>query len=346
MDVKILKSLENKKKYRYGFMWAFFCALLWGLWYVPGYLVWVAEPFGDMFMNIDTTSGGSAAYVVTAALISAFNAIAVIVALLIWNLYLGKMGELKRTLVQFKTCSKWFFAAGIFGLLAVYGTYIAGGYIGAGFAAVAGLLYPLIGSMLAYFWYGERITKRGYIGILLIVIGGVSIYGGQFMGEVTGGIPWLGLAGGLMAAIGWGVEGAVAGKALDMAEPDAGLTIRFISEGGIWLLVLLPLFALMGYPIYEYAIQVFTPITIMILAFAGLTFGYCYVTWYKSFPLIGVGKGQAIGNLYGLFAVIFIWLFLGGAPTSTTLIGGLLCITGSFVIFGEDSSDIDSLRGD
>lgn len=327
-------------------MWALFCALLWGIWYVPGYLVWVAEPFGDMFVNIDATSGGASAYVVTAALISAFNALAVIVALLIWNMYLGKMCELKRTLVQFKTCSKWFFAAGIFGLLAVYGTYIAGGYIGAGFAAVAGLLYPLVGSLLAYLWYGERITRRGYLGILLIVIGGVSIYGGQFMGDVSGGIPWLGLAGGLMAAIGWGVEGAVAGKALDMAEPDAGLTIRFISEGGIWLLILLPIFAIMGYPIYEYAIQVFTPVTIMILAFAGLTFGFCYVTWYKSFPLIGVGKGQAIGNLYGLFAVIFIWLFLGGAPTSTTLIGGLFCVAGSFVIFGEDACDVDCLRGD
>jgi drug/metabolite transporter (DMT)-like permease len=70
------------------------------------------------------------------------------------------------------------------------------------------------------------------------------------------------------------------------------------------------------------------------------------VTWYKSFPLIGVGKGQAIGNLYGLFAVIFIWLFLGGAPTSTTLIGGLFCVAGSFVIFGEDACDVDCLRGD
>ena len=74
----------------------------------------------------------------------------------------------------------------------------------------------------------------------------------------------------------------------------------------------------------------FEPLTLLVLVFAGITFGFCYVTWYKSFPLIGVGRGQGIGNLYGLFAVIFIFLFFGDVPSWTILLGGALCLGGSY----------------
>jgi len=83
-----------------------------------------------------------------------------------------------------------------------------------------------------------------------------------------------------------------------------------------------------------------------VLIFAGITFGFCYVSWYKSFPLIGVGRGQGIGNLYGLFAVIFIFLFFGDVPSWTILVGGALCLIGSTVMFSEDTGEMESLRGD
>ncbi len=289
MDLKALKKQESKRKISKGYMWAFFCAVFWG--------------------------------------ITAFNALTVMLALMLWNGTLGKFGELKRTLKEFHPCSKWFFLASIFGgPIAILGSFIAMGFIGGAFAAVAGLLYPVIGSILAYYWYGEKISKRAAMGIAVIVLGGISIYGGGLLSELSSGnVPWIGYLGGLMAAIGWGTEGAIAGKGLDIAEPDAGLTLRFLGENIIWWIIIL---------------------TLLVLVFAGITFGFCYVTWYKSFPLIGVGRGQGIGNLYGFCAVIFIFLFFGDMPDWTIIVGGLLCIAGSFIMFTEDTSALETLRGE
>ncbi len=348
LDIMELKKLENKRKVSKGYMWAFFCALLWGLWYIPGTVIWAVPPFDDMWVVLDAQSGATTATLVVAVLITAFNALTVILALALWNGVLGKFGEMKRTLKAFKPCTKWFFLASIFGgPVAILGSFIAMGFIGAGFAAVAALLYPVVGSVLAYFWYGEKISKRAALGIFVIIIGGFTIFVGGAIAEIAGGsASWVGYIGGLMAAVGWGVEGAVAGKGLDIAEPDVGLTLRFLGENLIWWVIFVPALALAGYPMIEYAIAALNPLSILVLAFAGITFGFCYVTWYKSFPLIGVGRGQGIGNLYGLCAVIFLYLFFGQVPEWTIIVGATLCIIGSFVMFSEDAGELESLRGD
>jgi len=348
MDLQALRKLEHQRRVRYGYMWALFCAVLWGLWYLPGTVVWVLNPFDEMYGEIAAGSGDSMALVITAVLITAFNALTVILALMVWNGVLGKFGEMKRTLKEFKPCSKWFFLASIFGgPIAILGSFIAMGFVGAAFAAVAALMYPVVGSILASQWYGEKISKRAAAGIFMIIVGGFVIFGGGLLSELgTGNVAWIGYIGGLMAAVGWGIEGAIAGKGLDIAEPDVGLTLRFLGENIIWWIIAVPLLAIAGFPMVKYALLAFEPFTLMVLIFAGITFGFCYVTWYKSFPLIGVGRGQGIGNLYGLFAVIFVILFFGDIPSWTLLLGGAFCLAGSFTMFSEDTSSLESLRGD
>jgi drug/metabolite transporter (DMT)-like permease len=231
--------------------------------------------------------------------------------------------------------------------MAILGSFIAMGFVGGAFAAVAALMYPVVGAILASKWYGEKVTKRAFIGIIVIILGGITIFGGGVLSEIgSGNVLWVGYLGGLMAATGWGIEGAIAGKGLDIAEPDVGLTLRFIGEGLIWWIIAIPMLAIAGFPMIKYAILAFEPLTLMVLIFAGITFGFCYVSWYKSFPLIGVGRGQGIGNLYGLFAVIFIFLFFGDVPSWTILVGGALCLIGSTVMFSEDTGEMESLRGD
>jgi drug/metabolite transporter (DMT)-like permease len=348
MDLQSLKKQEHQRRIRKGFMWAFFCAILWGLWYIPGTVVWVLNPFDEMYGEIAATNGDAMSLVITAVLITAFNALTVIMALMVWNGALGKFGEMKRTIMEFKPCSKWFFLASIFGgPIAILGSFIAMGFVGGAFAAVAALMYPVVGSILASKWYGEKISKRAFVGIAFIIIGGITIFGGGLLTELgNGNVVWIGYIGGLMAAVGWGIEGAIAGKGLDIAEPDVGLTLRFVGENIIWWIIAVPLLAIAGFPMIKYALLVFEPLTMLLLIFAGITFGFCYVTWYKSFPLIGVGRGQGIGNLYGLFAVVFIALFFGDIPSWTILVGGALCLIGSSVMFSEDAGQLESLRGE
>ena len=90
MDLKALKKEESKRKVSKGYMWALFCAVFWGIWYLPGTVVWVLNPFDEMFSTIAKASGNGVSLVVTAVLITAFNALTVMLALMLWNGVLGK----------------------------------------------------------------------------------------------------------------------------------------------------------------------------------------------------------------------------------------------------------------
>lgn len=348
VDTERMRVREHENRIRSGYMWAFFCAVLWGLWYIPGEIIWTVEPFTTMYEDISVGIPGDAPMVIVAALVTAFNALTVIIALMVWNGTLLRLPELGRTLREFKPCSKWFLIGSICGgPIAIFGSFMAMAFIGGAFAAVAGLLYPVVGSITANLWYGEKISKRAALGILVIIVGGVTIFGGGLINDIQSaeGVAWLGYLGGAMAALGWGLEGAIAGVGLEVSESDAGLTARFVFELLLWWIIIIPALAIAGFPMFEYAIQVFQPIPLMIMMFAGITFGFCYVSWYKSFPLIGVGRGQGVANLYGLMSIIFLFLFLGSTPAWTVFVGGILCIAGAFIMFTEESLELETLRG-
>jgi drug/metabolite transporter (DMT)-like permease len=149
-----------------------------------------------------------------------------------------------------------------------------------------------------------------------------------------------------MAFIGWGLEGAIAGRALDVSDPDVGLTLRFTAEVLVWLVVLVPLFVIfMGSQVLEaFGAALTNPVVLLLLIPLGLTFGFCYVSWYKSFPLIGVGRGQAIACLYAPMAIVWLWLFSSVDITWQVVVGGLLAVAGSFLLFTERRDVLEVIR--
>ena len=80
------------------------------------------------------------------------------------------------------------------------------------------------------------------------------------------------------------------------------------------------------------------------LLLAGATFAFCYVSWYKSFPLIGVGRGQAIAALYGAFAVVFLACFTLQLPDWNFFIGLALTVLGGFVMYTERNEVMEVVR--
>jgi drug/metabolite transporter (DMT)-like permease len=328
---------------RWGFMWALWAAILWGAWYVPGTAIWYEAPF----LNY---AGTNTQFLTSAAVITALNAITVLVFMFLWTGVLGKWKEYGRTIVQFKKVTKWYFLAAIFGgPMAIFGSFLAMGYVGAIFAAVAGLMYPIVGSILAYKWYGEKISRAAILGIGMIIVGGLVVFAPGILEELrSGSDAWLGYLGGLMAAVGWGVEGAIAGRALDVTDPDVGLTLRFTGEVFWWVAIILPIFMIFDAPILTLISQTMTFWPIILLLLAGITFGFCYVSWYKSFPLIGVGRGQAVGDLYGFFSIIFVSIFTLTLPEWNFVLGALIVITGGFVMFSEkrDGEEIRTVPSD
>jgi hypothetical protein len=125
------RSRFTSSSIRWGFMWALWCAVLWGAWYVPGSAVWFEKPYVDM--SYDT----NAQFLLAAAVLTTFNAITVLFFLFVWNGVLGKLGDYVRTIRQMRYISKWFFIGAIFGgPMAIFGSYLAIGYIGGAFAAI------------------------------------------------------------------------------------------------------------------------------------------------------------------------------------------------------------------
>jgi len=333
-----LRSQLRQRQIRWGFIWALWCAILWGAWYVPGTVIYYEAPFVDMVDN----------YLLAAFVITVLNAIAVLIALFVWVAVLGKTGDYARTLKRTKI-SRWYAPAGLAGMLAIFGSIIAIAYVGLAFAAVAALMYPIVGALAAKVWYNERITKQAALGILVIVAGGVFIFAPGIIGELTGaegGTGLLGYIGGAMAIVGWGLEGAIAGRALDVSDPDVGITLRFTAEVAIWIVIAIPIaWALAGDALWStFGDALANPTVWLLLLLLGLTFGFCYVSWYKSFPLIGVGRGQAIAALYGPFALLWLTIFTREPPSWQFIVGALIAVVGSFILFTEKRDVLEVIR--
>ncbi|WP_332673916.1 DMT family transporter [Aromatoleum sp.] len=338
------KAAFRARSIRWGFIWALWCAVLWGAWYVPGAAIWQEQPF--VAMNMDDPRQ----FLTAAAVITTLNALSVLLFLFLWLIVLEKFRDFGRTVVQLRRISKWYFAAAIFGgPMAIFGSFLAMGYVGAVFAAIAGLLYPIVGATIARVWYNEKITIRAALGILVIIGGGVAIYAPGILGEVSSASAsqssWIGYVGGAMAALGWGVEGALAGRALDVTDPDCGITVRFTAEVIYWLCLVMPALALFGdVDVIRLLLEALNLKAVTWLLLAGITFGFCYVSWYKSFPLIGVGRGQAIAALYGAFAVVFLAAFTLQFPAWNFVVGLALVVGGAFLMYTEKSDVLEVVR--
>ena len=301
MDLEERRLAARKKRIRYGYIMALFCAVFWGIWYVPGSFIWEFDVIAH-FQEV--VSGGlgeeitNTGFLAAAILITALNAAFVILAYLIWNICLGKakFSEMRRSLREMRACTKYYFAGAICGgPIAILGSFIAMGYVGGAFAAVAALAYPVIGTLLSRTWLGQKISHRAIAGVLIILIGSISIYAIGLIEDLREGGSVIGYIGGLMALCGWGIEGVVAARGIDVSEPDVAITLRFGFENIIWWVIAIPALALMSFPVYEYAwLMISDPVILLSLVMLGLTFGFCYVAWYKAFPLIGVGRGQGI----------------------------------------------------
>jgi drug/metabolite transporter (DMT)-like permease len=153
---------NHKKKFKFGIIAALLCAIYWGVWYVPGYAVWEMPDFlPQVMVNMENAGfGGDANYTMACILLCLVNAIIDTLILFIWNGALGKIGELKRTFVEFKAANIYFVYAGICGAGAVFGTYVAAQFLNPGFAAVAGVLYALVGTIMSVLYLHQKITKR------------------------------------------------------------------------------------------------------------------------------------------------------------------------------------------
>ena len=175
-------------------------------------------------------------------------------------------------------------------------------------------LCPAIAAILGKILYKQEISKRMAIGIVICICASFLIGSTGFSGGISGTIL-LGIFIAVIAALGWGLEGCVAGDASTMVDPQIGICIRQLSSGIANLFIVVPIMGLMagGLEISNnLVIQAFTSGPAMIwFVLSGLLTFLTFMSWYAGNSMCGAGLGTACNGTYSFFGPFFCYIVLG-----------------------------------
>lgn len=250
----------------------------------------------------------------------------------LWMLIImASKGRLKDLLPALKSRDGLFCALGaLFGgplAMTFYMLAIAKG--GAALTATVTACYPLLGSAMAMVILKEKVRLRGWLGLLICILG--IIYIGYTPESDTN----VNVIGGIMlaavAAIGWATEGVVCGYGMKAGnvDPQMALLIRELTSGVCYIVIVAPIM-LGGYEqMMTGTMAVFSDtvcwLTLFFTALIGMLSFFC---WYTAIDLIGAAKALCLNVTYSFWAVVFTFIVVGSALSKNIIIGSILVVTG------------------
>ena len=227
----------------------------------------------------------------------------------IWScIYNGVRGNLPNVVKALKTRSGRFvaLAAVIGGPVGMTGYVLSVANMGASIGAVASAIFPAIGAVLAYFFLKEKMSWYRWIFLILSLLG---VYGLSYSPEINITNFWLGFAGTLMCAFGWGIEAVIIAKSVqdDAVTDEIALQIRQTTSALVYGIVILPIMKGWGF-----TVNLFngTGWLIPTIAIAALFATASYLFYYRAISQIGASKSMALNITYSAWAVIFSIIFL------------------------------------
>ncbi len=228
----------------------------------------------------------------------------------IWScVYNGVRGNLRAVGRALKTKSGRFvaLAAVIGGPVGMTGYVLSVANMGASIGAVASAIFPAIGAVLAYIFLKEKMSWYRWIFLILSLLG---VYGLSYSPELNITNFWLGFAGTLMCAFGWGIEAVIIAKCVqdDAVTDEIALQIRQTISAIVYGLIILPIMKGWGF-----TLSLFngTGWLIPVIALAALFATASYLFYYRAISQIGASKSMALNITYAAWAVVFSVIFLG-----------------------------------
>ena len=228
----------------------------------------------------------------------------------IWScVYNGARGNLRAVGRALKTKSGRFvaLAAVIGGPVGMTGYVLSVANMGASIGAVASAIFPAIGAVLAYIFLKEKMSWYRWIFLILSLLG---VYGLSYSPELNITNFWLGFAGTLMCAFGWGIEAVIIAKCVqdDAVTDEIALQIRQTTSAIVYGLIILPIMKGWGF-----TVSLFngTGWLIPVIALAALFATASYLFYYRAISQIGASKSMALNITYAAWAVVFSVIFLG-----------------------------------
>jgi drug/metabolite transporter (DMT)-like permease len=196
-------------------------------------------------------------------------------------------------------------------------------FSGVTYAYAFSAISPALGATLAAMFLHERLPRRAWLGILLI-IGGTVVVSYK---APAGASPhfYLGLVLGLVCALAWAFESLFAAKA--MKQLDA-IVVNVIRQGLSFLcfvVVILPLVP-GAYGVFGRA---FSSPSLAVLAGASAVGAAGYLLYFRAVHAVGPGRAMPINLTYVLWAALFSLMLTGTRPTLQLLIGALGILAGT-----------------
>ncbi len=218
-------------------------------------------------------------------------------------IYNGFRGNLKQLVQAIKTKSgrNVALAAVIGGPVGMTGYVLAVANLGASVGAVASSIFPAIGAVLAYFFLKEKMQWYRWVFLILTLLG---VYGLSYSPEINITNFWLGIAGALMCAFGWGIEAVIVAKSVQdpLVTDEIALQIRQTTSALTYGIILLPVLKGWGFTVSLFK---GTGTLLPIIALAALFATASYLFYYRAITQIGASKSMALNVSYSAWAIVF-----------------------------------------
>lgn len=183
-------------------------------------------------------------------------------------------------------------------------------------AAISALCAP-VGAIIGRVFLKQELNFRMVVGIIICFAAGCVLSGTTF--DAVDMSAFLGMMIAFVAALGWGVEGAVGGYGVCMMDSQIGITIREITSGLSNIIIMVPLLSLIGLAFGGQGVgeglgllgQAFTDSSTLWLAASGLCCGLSFMLWYKGNSMCGAALGMTCNAMYSFWTPLCCWILMG-----------------------------------
>ncbi|MBO0477316.1 DMT family transporter [Vagococcus sp. DIV0080] len=247
--------------------------------------------------------------------------------LLVYNIICGRI-ELLKDLFNKRSSLIIVFAAIFGGPLGMTGYILSIKYIGASNTAIISAMYPAVGMIISYIFLKEKITRKGLLGLVLVIISTMIL--GMSASEEPKNLL-LGLLFSMFCVFGWGCESVIISYGLkEEILPDIALQIRQGVSAIVYGILIIPIFTDYGAIFYVASSNL-----MWLLIVTSIAGSVSYLFYYRAIDKLGPVKAMGLNISYSAWAVILGLLF-GGSISILQLILCILVITGS--LLSTDSS--------
>ncbi len=304
---------NNKSDYKVGVLTGIGSAITWGIDTVLMVIVLAMSPFlpeNAVFL----------APFITAFFHDAFSAV--------WTfIYLASKRQLGSLFKAMKTKSALFvaLAALMGGPIGMTAYVLSVKYIGPSYTAIISSIYPAIGAIGAYFLLKEKITKKGWAGLFVAILG-ICIVG---YSSNESGISIVGIIFALVCAIGWGSECVICaiGMKGDEVSSEFALQIRQLTSGLVYGFLIIPIIGGIGL-----SFEILRTSAVWWLLAIALSGTLSYLFYYKSIYKIGATKAMSLNITYVIFSIAFDILINGTQLSLKTIICSIMVMVGVYYV--------------